>query len=159
MQLKLGVLLLSGFGLAGLQAQQAVPAAGGNAAGSGGTVAYTVGQTSYMTQTDGNTTITQGVQQPYEISLVTGIEYTGSITLECSVYPNPTSDYVILKVGNEELSTLSVQLFDLNGRLLLSKKVENNETTIPMQGLLPSTYFLKVNDNQKEIRTYKIIKY
>lgn len=64
---KLSVLFLSGLGLTGLQAQQTVPATGGNATGSGGTVNYTVGQAAYTTQTGSNGTITQGVQQPFEI--------------------------------------------------------------------------------------------
>lgn len=46
-KVKLCILLLSGLGLAGLQAQEAVPATGGNASGSGGTVSYSVGQIVY----------------------------------------------------------------------------------------------------------------
>ena len=43
-KLKIGLVFLFGVGIAGVQAQEAVPAAGGNASGSGGTVSYTVGQ-------------------------------------------------------------------------------------------------------------------
>ena len=55
-----------GYGIA-TQAQEAVSAAGGNASGSGGTASYTIGQVAYTTNSSASGTITQGVQQPYEI--------------------------------------------------------------------------------------------
>ena len=49
--IKLSVVLLIGIGLTGLQAQEAIPALGSNASGSGGTVNYMVGQVVYTTNT------------------------------------------------------------------------------------------------------------
>jgi hypothetical protein len=63
----LSALFLFCLGFTGLHAQQTVPATGGIATGSGGTVNYTVGQAAYTTQTGSGGTVTQGVQQPYEI--------------------------------------------------------------------------------------------
>ena len=142
-----------------IQAQNTIPASGGNASGSGGTVSYSVGQVVYTT----NTSITygsvaQGVQQPFEISVITAIEQAKDITLVCSVYPNPASDFLTLKVENYDIESLSYKLFDANGKLLESKKVTGYETIISMANLLPNLYFLKVIDNQKEIKTFKIIK-
>jgi len=71
-RLKLCALLLFGLGLTGLQAQESVNAAGGNASGSGGTVSYTVGQVVYTTKTGTNGSVAEGVQQAYEISDPTG---------------------------------------------------------------------------------------
>jgi len=48
-------------------AQTAIPAAGGNATGSGGTVSYSVGQLTYNTYQGSVGTVSEGVQQPYEI--------------------------------------------------------------------------------------------
>ena len=45
-----------------IQAQNAIPAAGGNAAGAGGTVSYTVGQAVYTTNTGTTGSVVQGVQ-------------------------------------------------------------------------------------------------
>ena len=54
------------FGLAQIfQAQNIIPASGGNATGSGGTVSYTVGQIVYVTDTGNTGSVIQGVQQPY----------------------------------------------------------------------------------------------
>jgi hypothetical protein len=56
------------------------------------------------------------------------------------------------------VDNLSYQLYDMNGKLLQNRKVDGNETVITMGNLVPSTYFLKVTDNQKEVKTFKIIK-
>jgi hypothetical protein len=140
-----------------IRAQNAVPASGGNASGAGGTLSFTVGQVVYSTYIGTNGSVAQGVQQPYEISVVTGLEESG-INLNLSAYPNPATDYLILRVENYEVGNLRYQLYDINGNILLSNNVEGNETNISMQNFLPATYFLKVTDKNKEIKVFKIIK-
>ena len=151
------VFCMFGLGIA-IQAQNAIPASGGNATGSGGSVSYTVGQVVYTKYTGTNGSVAQGVQQPYEISVVTGIVEAKGISLEIEVYPNPATDFVKLKIENYEVKNLRYQLYDINGSLIKDNKVEGNETSISMQNLLPSVYFLKVTDNNKVIKTFKIIK-
>lgn len=157
-KLKLSAVLLLGLGLTGLQAQEAIPATGGNASGSGGSVSYSIGQVVYTTNTGTNGSAAQGVQQPFEISVITGLEEAKEINLSCSAYPNPTTDFLNLKVENYDNTNLSYQLFDMNGKLLETKKLEGNQTSIVMNDLVPATYFLKVIDNNKEVKIFKIIK-
>ena len=154
-KIKLSILLL-GLGLTA-QAQQATTATGGNASGSGGTVAYSVGQIVYTTNTGTNGSVAQGVQQPYEISTVLAID-NHSIKLELTAYPNPTTNYLTLNVGNAELSTLNFQLYDISGKLIENRKIISNTETIGMENLPSATYFLKVTNNNNEIKTFKIIK-
>ena len=75
-----------GFGIAS-QAQEAVSSTGGDASGSGGTASYTIGQVVFSNISNGRGAITQGVQQPYELFVVQGIEEAKGIILECIVYP------------------------------------------------------------------------
>jgi hypothetical protein len=150
-------LFLSGYWIIS-QAQSTIPAAGGNAAGTGGTVSYSVGQVFYMTIDETSGSVIQGVQQPYEISVVTGIEEAKDITLLCSVYPNPASDYLTLRIENWDSENLSYKLLDPGGRIIGNKKITGYETQISLGALLPAVYFLKVLDGQKEIKTFKIIK-
>lgn len=157
-RLSLGVVFFLVMGMTSLYAQEAVPASGGNASGSGGAVSYTVGQVFYTAQEGTGNSVAQGVQQPYEISVVTGIEQAKFIQLSCSVYPNPTTDYVTLKVQNYHSEGLSYQLFDSDGRLVERKKIGAVEETIPMSNLSASTYFLKVLDGGMDVKTFKIIK-
>jgi len=160
-KVKLCAILLFGLGLTGLHAQEAIPASGGNASGSGGSSSYSVGQMVYTTNTGTNGSVAQGVQQPFEISVVTGIDEAKDITLQCMAFPNPTIDNLNLKVDASttlSIQSLSYQLFDVSGKLLETKKVEGSETSIAMGSLVPATYFLKVIQNNKEIKTFKIIK-
>jgi len=142
-------------------AQEAVTIAGGNASGSGGSASYTVGQIVYSTETVSSGSVAQGVQQPFEISVVSGINEIHGILLQCSVYPNPTTDLLILKIdasATPGFQSLSYQIYDINGKLLLSKKLTGNETSISMENLVPATYFLKVIQSDKEVKAFKIIK-
>jgi hypothetical protein len=160
-KLKLSTILLFGQGLTGLQAQEVIPAAGGNASGSAGTVSYSVGQVIYTTNTGTNGTVAQGVQQPFEISIVTGLEEAKGINLMVSAYPNPTTDFLNLKVDASNalnIQLLSYQLYDMSGNLLETKKLVGNQTSIVMSYLVRATYFLKVIEGSKEVKTFKIIK-
>lgn len=157
------LIILLGVVQTGLQAQNATTATGGKASGTGGTVSYSVGQTGYTTYTGTTGTVARGVQQPYEISVISGIEEAKAITLDCTAYPNPTNDNVRLKIADYSIENLMYQIYDINGKMLLNKKVESNETTISMQEFLTGTYLLKVihaknNSSQQEIKIFKIIK-
>jgi hypothetical protein len=154
-KLKLNLLLI-GLGLTA-QAQQASTATGGDASGSGGTVAYSVGQIIYANNTGTTGSVAQGLQQPYEISIVLGVE-SNSINLELTAYPNPTSNYLTLNVGNSELSTLNFQLYGISGKLIESRKIIRSSEIIVIENLPSATYFLKVSNNNKEVKTFKIIK-
>ena len=151
-------LLLSGFGIATLRAQSSNPASGGNATGTGGSVSYSVGQIVYTTNIGTNGTVSQGIQQPYEISVVTAIKNTGEIILECLVFPNPTMGQVKLVVKTKDFGNLRFQLYNLNGVRIQDKKIDNEEIEIFMNNFLPSIYILKVLSGNREIKTFKIIK-
>ena len=150
------VLILLAFQFSGLQAQVTVPAAGGSAQGSGGSASYTIGQVFYTTNTGTGGSVAQGVQQPYEISVLTGILEASGINLSC--FPNPATDFVTLKVENYNTKNLWYRLFDARGSLLESKKITGDETGIPMGSLGIATYYIVVIENSKEIKSFKIIK-
>ncbi|MEI6349240.1 MAG: T9SS type A sorting domain-containing protein [Bacteroidota bacterium] len=139
-------------------AQNTTSATGGNASGSGGSASYSVGQVFYTTNVGTNGSVAQGVQQPYEISIVIGLEEAKEINLLVSAYPNPTKEFLNLKVENYNVENLSYQLFDIQGKLLESKKIESKETSIVTSNLVPATYFLRVIESNREIKTFKIVK-
>ncbi|HPB24672.1 MAG TPA: T9SS type A sorting domain-containing protein [Bacteroidales bacterium] len=151
-----GVFFLFLFTQAG--AQQATVTAGGNASGTGGSASYSVGQIVYTTNTGANGSVAQGVQQPFEISVVTGIKQAEDINLICSAYPNPATEVLILSVENYNNEKLFYQLYDVYGNLLESKIVTNSKTPISLESLAPELYFLKLTDDNKEIKVFKIIK-
>jgi hypothetical protein len=144
----------------GLHAQESPTATGGDATGTGGTSSYSVGQVVYTTATGTNGSVAQGVQQPYEISIITGVKET-TINLEMNVYPNPTTNFLSLKVdASTSLSNqqLSYQLIDLQGKVITNKKVTATNSTINVESLPKAIYFLNVTKDNQVVKTFKVIK-
>ncbi len=102
--------------------------------------------------------LAQGVQQPYEISVVTAIENTEGIILEYKVYPNPAHGLIRLIINPFDDGHFRYCLFDINGILLQDKKVISEETEISLESLNPAVYFLKVLKDNKEVKVFKIVK-
>jgi hypothetical protein len=152
------VLLGIGFLSAGFaQAQQSANAAGGDATGSGGSVAYSVGQVVYTSNNGPTGTVSQGVQQAYEIFLI-GINET-ELNNSLSVFPNPIVDNLTLQISDYNNEKLSYQLFDLQGKLLSKGQIIAQQTQIKTASLPPSTYFIEVlNQENKQVQSFKIIK-
>jgi len=138
-------------------AQQAAVSSGGDATGSGGTVSYSVGQPVYTTNNGSTGTITQGVQQPYEIFIITGVEEK-NIKLSVNAYPNPTEHFLTISVKNNEGRELSYQLTDITGKILVQQQLTDNTTDIMVSHLAAATYILSVNENGKELKSFRIVK-
>ena len=115
----------------------------------------------YSTQVGTNGSLAQGVQQPLEISVIIALDETSGINLVASAYPNPAYDFLTLKIDDFASLTykaMTYQLFDMNGALLETKKIESMETRINTNNLVSSTYFIKIISDNIEIKIFKIIK-
>ena len=158
---KLCVLILFGIfiitGLKGQTIHEVLSATGDNASGSGGSVNYTIGQIAYNSNNGTSGSLMEGIQIPYEIIVVTGIE-DKSMNLILSAYPNPTTTSMTLKVHNSDFRNLNYKLYNINGKLLINEPLLSTETKIQMNNVLPATYILKVSDGNREVKTFKIIK-
>lgn len=138
-------------------AQQGVITSGGNATGSGGSASYTVGQVAWNMFSGTNGSVLQGIQQPYEISIISGID-DFNITLHYVVYPNPTIGAVTLSIDDTDLEGLQYQLYSMSGVLLQKKSIEAVETEIHLETYPSSIYFLRVIKDQIVIKLFKIVK-
>lgn len=147
------ILLTSGIGYA--RAQDAVPAAGGNGTGAGGTMSYTVGQVVYTAHAGMNGSVSQGVQHTYDI--VSGIGEEASVTL-VAAYPNPVSDALTLTIEESDLTGFSYELYNSQGQMLSSNVIVANQTSLLMGEMSTSTYFLKVKKGDEHVRSFTIVK-
>lgn len=136
-------------------AQKSVVASGGKATGTGGTASFSVGQISYKSPT-GNI-VSDGVQQPYEIQTLGKSDFD-AIQLEMKVYPNPAEDELQLKISDSNLTNLTYQLFDINGKNIVSQKINQAETIISLKKFNKGVYFLVVLMQNKQLKNFKIIK-
>lgn len=155
-QLLLSTLLFVILRVTGVQAQESIHTSGGNVSGSGGSVSYTIGQLVYSTHGTENASLTEGVQQPYEVTVLTAIDEAEEITL--TAFPNPSTDFLQIKVEGENFTDLNYMLFDMQGKLLQSGEITDNQARIAMYDLLATIYFVKILRNNNEIKTFKIIK-
>jgi hypothetical protein len=144
-----------GFSIA-LQGQETIPATGGNTTGSGGSVSYTIGQVTYQTLSGTTGAVAQGVQQPYEISILK--ENSENTSFEITVYPNPTTGLITLVIRPFSNENLRFQLINFKGIILMDKKIESEETEISMEKYSPSIYLLKVLNDGQIVKVVKIAK-
>lgn len=152
------VLFLIVFGV-GLYAQQSISSSGGEATGSGGTLSYTVGQLVYTSINSINgSSLSLGVQQTYSVSVTTELKNNLNISLKCSIFPNPTTNYLRLKIENMEIKNLSYQLYNIKGQMLKTNPLESIETNINISQLQSSNYLLKVIQNNQVVKSFNIIK-
>ena len=154
-------ILLVSPALTYIQAQQhaSVNAAGGNATGTGGSASYSVGQVFFTTVSSTTTSVSEGVQQPFEISVFTGLKDNEAINLFFAAYPNPTKGNLTLKIENFETNTFSYQLCDVNGKIIRNEKLTEKISIVDLSDMKSGAYFLKVTNSKKEVKTFKIIKH
>ena len=155
LRLPVPFLLFLGFTI---NAQNTVPASGGNGSGTGGSASYTVGQIVYTYESGSNGNIEQGVQQPFEISVITGAE-NSDITLDITAFPNPVSEILTLKIKDGDYEKLSYSVYNITGNLIRNNSVLDDETQVNMQDMPSGTYILKVQSDKKELKVFKIIKH
>lgn len=150
------LLLILGF--VRLQAQSIVNTAGGDGSGNGGSVSFSVGQTMYQTHTGTNGSEAEGVQQPYEIFVLSVLEGVEGINLLVKAYPNPTTDFITLDIVDYEISNLTYQLYDIHGKIIQNQQIISSQTDIVMSNLVPATYIIRVMQKNRELKSFKIIK-
>lgn len=139
--------------------QETTAASGGEASGNG-TVSYSIGQIFFSNYTGSNNfSVSQGVQQPFEISITLDIPEFEDIKLTMVVYPNPTTDYLFLNAQKFSEFNLKYTLSDGVGKILSSQRLTEKTTKIKMDHLRSAVYFLNVSDsNRNLVKTFKIIK-
>lgn len=139
-----------------IHAQTSANTSGGEGKGTGGNISYSVGQgvSAVFSGTTGS--IYAGVQQAYTIIPVLS---NPLVTLKVEVYPNPTTDFLILSFGEQDAVNCNAKLIDVGGKLLSIIQLRENKTKIDVSYLAAGTYFLRVETDKKEsIAVFKVIK-
>ncbi len=137
--------------------QEIISSSGGYSDGSSGQLSWTLGDLAIETYSTGDVSLTQGFQQPaYEVTTAfENLEYNFAI----QVYPVPSSDFITVEF-DEVQNNLEVVLYNLQGEIVLSKKVESKTITLDLNYLSPSEYILKIINKEKSLlKSYKILKH
>lgn len=123
------------------------------------TVYYSVGQVVYISDpiVEVDKMPSKELKQPYDIAVENGIEKS-DIHLSLFTYPNPSSDYVTLKIENYVGEQLTYQLLDMKSDVLESKTISGKETQISIGGLRSEVYILNVLSGDKVLKTFHVLK-
>ncbi len=75
-----------------------------------------------------------------------------------SLFPNPSSDLIVVQSYSPTLSDLKVELFDINGKLILGDTLKQGSTMcyLNSETVYSGVYFVKISDERNAI-TKKII--
>ena len=68
------------------------------------------------------------------------------------------TDRLTLRVDNLESAALRFTLTDNNGRTIAADNIAGAQTSIEMGHLAQGAYFLRVDDGETVLRTFKIVK-
>ncbi|MCL2074818.1 MAG: T9SS type A sorting domain-containing protein [Marinilabiliaceae bacterium] len=136
-------------------AQTSINAAGGDFISEDATLSYSIGQIFYETDI-----LNEGVQLPYNILEMVGIDEVENIFLNILAYPNPTQDFLELRIETDgfDFQNVFYQISDNNGRLLISDKIQDFQTVISMEKFPKGVYLLKVKTKDNVLKTFKVVK-
>lgn len=82
------------------------------------------------------------------------VSLAGGVT----VFPNPATTYVSVNAGSADFKGVKYELFDANGKKLLSEKAKAEQQDISLSKLPASIYYLKISKNNVVQSTVKLIK-
>jgi hypothetical protein len=140
-----------------LKAQQVVSSGGGQGAGSGVRISWTIGEPVISTLRSGSLILTQGFHQT-RLSL-TAIEEIPVPGLKLSVFPNPTAEFINLKIEEGDFALFQYTLLDINGKSLKTNKLKEASTRVDMGKLAAGIYLLRISrKNGETIKTCRVVK-
>ncbi len=77
--------------------------------------------------------------------------------LVVSIYPNPVQD--ILRIKTDDFAgVFDINIYDLEGRLMLTKKIDTTSNAINLENLEAGVYFILLENNLGKIDSIKFIK-
>jgi len=138
--------------------QQASVTSGKDISNANGSISFSIGQPNYEVKNSSQGVANEGVQQPFEI-LVLSIIDSSEDSLSMTLYPNPSTDFITLSSKNENLEELSFALIDNSGKIILNdQKVNSENEKINIKALPSNMYFLIISKLNKKSKTFKFLK-
>ncbi len=98
------------------------------------------------------------------------VQYSGILHSSCNkmeeikIWPNPAHDIVFLSMITNTASHALINVYDAKGSLILTQKENmvpggSTQLNINISKLLPGIYEMKVTNNNRMLKTFKLIKY
>ncbi len=135
---------------------EVIGSSGGHYSSGNSQLSWTVGEAVINTHSSGNFQLTQGFHQPY--INISAFDNLTSGAINVSVFPNPTDDLIALQISSS--GNYSIQIFDILGRNLENKKVENSTLIeFDISEYAAGNYLMRISSEDNAlIQTLKIQK-
>jgi hypothetical protein len=159
----ISILSLSGDVNAQGISPQSINSGGATMTQSNGSLSFTVGELVVLQLYDslGNSLSSGFTNAATTATTITTIESPGPEVLDMTVYPNPTSDLVSIRIKSTKLEKLLISILDAQGKEVSHGLYAgvSNTIGINLHDYATGTYIMQVKsgDNQV-IATYKVIK-
>lgn len=106
----------------------------------------------------------QSMVHTYQFQQLQNLSFTPTIGIEeyeengnISVYPNPVKEEVTIKFETFTQG-LSYRIFDMNGKQIKADNIHSELTRINMQQFMVGTFIIGIENNGKQIQSFKIVK-
>jgi hypothetical protein len=159
--LLLSLIAISNFAIS----QQVISSSGAHAVSTNAQIAWTIGESVIQTVDNGETTLTQGMQQSFiEITAIDEFKNQG---IEISTFPNPTYDFITIQTTGSKEHSLKYFLYDITGKVIQESTIENDNTKLEMSKYRSGNYVLQIFISElnadavnslTQIKAFKIIK-
>lgn len=138
-----------------LISQSVISPAGGMLIGINGSANCTIGQIVYSTNIGTTGSEVQGVNQPKTYQIPTSVNEKD---LELHLYPNPTSENITITTNLQDRDTYRYLVINLQGQAVKNGSIKSLQTLVNLKNLPPSLYLIKIIDQNRTIKTYKVTK-
>lgn len=157
-----GVLLLVSIGITGLKAQSTLYVK----EKSGTQTAFALSGIRKLNFPDSSVTITKtnAGAQNYSLGSVrflsfknyfTGIPNPGSNQNDAlKLYPNPANDILQIEYTGDQSNSLTMEILDLQGRVLLKSYLQNRKTSIDVTNIKAGIYLCRLQDSEVIVRKF-----
>ncbi|MFH2142661.1 MAG: T9SS type A sorting domain-containing protein [Bacteroidota bacterium] len=135
---------------------EVISTSGGYNENSNASLSWTIGEPVIETFQDTAAILTQGFHQTN--LTVVQVEKLDATNINCIVYPNPTTDHLMVKIENFNKEKILLELYDVKGVKLFDKEVSNQITDIDFSNYQAANYYLKVLLSGEKHYTYQIVK-
>jgi len=78
---------------------------------------------------------------------------------EFKIYPNPTNNYVTVKIVSATNALYVFQVFDSYGRYIMAEEIHSHEKTIDISNIRSGFYIVRLASSGNVYKTKKLIKY
>jgi hypothetical protein len=95
--------------------------------------------------------------KPLLYSTMITINNPCTIAAQIKIYPNPAKESISLALGNQPDGVVTIDLLDITGKLIKTFQTTDQVSTLDLQGIVPGSYFLKVQNGSLS-ENIKIIK-